>query len=56
MSELTFKQQLLLTAMANPEFIILARSDSSRYTVKSTFAKDANKIISDLDNLINKGE
>ena len=46
--ELTFKQQLLLVAMANPEFIVLAREDGKRYTVESTFAKSANKIIDDL--------
>ncbi len=46
--ELTFRQQLMLTAIANPEFIILAREDSKRYTVESTFAKSVNKLIDDL--------
>lgn len=48
MDDLTFKQQLLLVAMANPEFIKLAREDGRRYTVQSTFAKSVDKIINDL--------
>lgn len=46
--ELTFKQQLMLVAMANPEFIILAREDGKRYTVESTFAEAVNKLIDEL--------
>ena len=46
-----FKQQLLLVAMANPEFIKVVRIDNERHTVESTFAIKANKIISDLAQL-----
>jgi len=48
MNKLTFKQQLLLTVMANPEFVRLARDGQSRYTMESTFAKSVHEIVNGL--------